>query len=387
MRTVKNDELEKFVELACFLINENLLKKVVLSKPDFDDIKKSIISPKNISNKYVLQQETFTKDNKAYHRNISQNFENELLAIFKAYSQINIISTVGDAQYMRSKTGKETVIGDKSIRNNFVNNNAEIVDLDSNNKTKKYILNPNSEMFKKLGISDETGRIRDRMQSKYRQINKFIEHIEAVKSKLPNKEINIYDLCCGKSYLSFAVYHYFKNILGMNVRMFCVDLKSDVIEYCDNVAKRLGFDEMDFICQDINEYKMEYHPDLVISLHACDIATDIVLNKASENNATVILATPCCHHELNHTINCEPLEFVTKHSMLRQKMCDALTDSLRLLKLESEGYKVDALELIDPEDTPKNIMLRAIKKKNVDLNSQCELKQKYENIKKFLLGQ
>ena len=216
MRTVKNDELEKFVELACFLINENLLKKVVLSKPDFDDIKKSVISPKNISNKYVLQQETFTKDNKAYHRNISQNFENELLAIFKAYSQINIISTVGDAQYMRSKTGKETVIGDKSIRNNFSNNNAEIVDLDSNNKTKKYILNPNSEMFKKLGISDETGRIRDRMQSKYRQINKFIEHIEAVKSKLPNKEINIYDLCCGKSYLSFAVYHYFKNILGMN---------------------------------------------------------------------------------------------------------------------------------------------------------------------------
>ena len=224
------------------------------------------------------------------------------------------------------------------------------------------------------------------MQSKFRQINKFIEHIESVKSKLPTNELNIYDLCCGKSYLSFAVYHYFKNVLTLNVRMVCVDLKPDVIEYCGNLAKRLGFDEMEFVCQNINDYKMDYHPDLVISLHACDIATDIVLNKASENGATVILATPCCHHELNHTINCGALEFVTKHSMLRQKMCDALTDSLRLLKLESEGYKVDALELIDPEDTPKNIMLRAIKKKNLDAQKQQELKQEYTKIKDFLLG-
>ncbi len=386
MRNVKNDMLERFVELTCCLVKERLLKKIILSKSDFDDIKKSVISPKIISNEYVLQQETFSKDNKAYHRNFSKNLENELLSIFKAYSQINLISAVGDAQYMRSKSGKETIIGEKNIKNNLKSKNVELIELDSNNKTKKYILDPNTEMFKRLGISDETGRVRDRMQSKYRQINRFIEHIEAIKSKLPKNEISIYDLCCGKSYLSFAVYHYFKNVLGMNVHMSCVDLKSDVIEYCNNVAKRLCFDDMNFICQDINEYQMERHPDLVISLHACDIATDIVLSKASENNATVILATPCCHHELNHTINCKPLEFVTKHSMLRQKMCDALTDSLRLLKLESEGYKVDALELIDPEDTPKNIMLRAIKKKNIDSKKQNELKQKYNDVKNFLLG-
>ena len=125
---------------------------------------------------------------------------------------------------------------------------------------------------------------------------------------------------------------------------------------------------------------------MIITLHACDIATDIVLNKASENGADVILSTPCCHHELNHTINCDTLSFVTKHSMLRQKMCDALTDSLRLLKLEGEGYKVDALELIDPEDTPKNIMLRAIKKHSINKDKQQELKEQYESIKKFLLG-
>ena len=131
---------------------------------------------------------------------------------------------------------------------------------------------------------------------------------------------------------------------------------------------------------------MVLKPHLVISLHACDIATDIVLNKASENGADVILSTPCCHHELNHTINCDALSFVTKHSMLRQKMCDALTDSLRLLKLESEGYKVDALELIDPEDTPKNIMLRAIRKRKVDKEELRKIKEEYAKIKDFLIG-
>ena len=387
MRTVKNDILDKLVNLTCLLVEKRLLKKIVLSKPDFEDVKKSTIIPKEIANSYALQQETFSKDNKAYHRNISSNFEEELLSIYEGYAQINVVSTVGDAQYMRSKSGKTTLIGESKIINAIQNENVQEAEINNNNKPKKYILDSNSEMFKKLGISDETGRVRDRMQSKFRQINKFIEHIDAIKSKLPTKEINIYDLCCGKSYLSFAVYHYFKNILNMNVHMVCVDLKKDVIEYCGNLAKRLGFDEMKFICQNISDYKMEYHPDLVVSLHACDIATDIVLNKASENGATVILATPCCHHELNHTINCETLRFVTKHSMLRQKMCDALTDSLRLLKLESEGYKVDALELIDPEDTPKNIMLRAIKKKTIDAKKQEDLKQEYKSIKDFLLGQ
>ena len=287
---------------------------------------------------------------------------------------------------MRAKSGKETLIGDKKIRSALSLGNIESVDVANNNKSKNYILSGNEDFLKKLGISDETGRIRDKMQAKFRQINKFIEHIESIRDKLPDDNINVYDLCCGKSYLSFAVYHYFKNVLNVNVQMICVDLKSDVIEYCTNVAKRIGFDEMQFICGDIIKYDMSLKPHLVISLHACDIATDIVLNKASENGADVILSTPCCHHELNHTINCEALSFVTKHSMLRQKMCDALTDSLRLLKLESEGYKVDALELIDPEDTPKNIMLRAIKKKNIDKKKQEELKLQYESVRKFLLG-
>jgi len=386
MKNVKSDILDKLCNLVALLIEKKALKKVVLSKPDSCDEIKSVLTPKNISGEYAIQIETFSKDNKAYHRNIKSDFENEFNQSFSKYAQINIVSTVGDCQYMRAKSGKETLIGDKKIRASLADGKIEEVVENQNNKVKNYILNGNEDFLKKLGVSDETGRIRDKMQAKFRQINRFIEHIEAIRDKLPQNDINIYDLCCGKSYLSFAVYHYFKNILKMNVHMICVDLKCDVIEYCTNVAKRLGFDEMQFVCGDIIKYNMELKPHLVISLHACDIATDIVLNKASENGADVILSTPCCHHELNHTINCEALSFVTRHSMLRQKMCDALTDSLRLLKLESEGYRVDALELIDPEDTPKNIMLRAIKKHNINKEKLTELKNQYENIKNFLLG-
>ena len=386
MKNVKSEALDSLSNLASLLIESNSLKKIILSKPDLADEIKSVATMKLISEARVLQIETFSKDNKAYHRNIKDDFIKELRDIFTNYSQINIVSTIGDCQYMRAKSGKETLIGDKKILLSLPSGNIQGVEATNNNKTKNYILSGNEDFLKKLGISDETGRIRDKMQAKFRQINKFVEHIESIKDKLPKDNVNVYDLCCGKSYLSFAVYHYFKNVLNVNVQMICVDLKSDVIEYCANTAKRLGFEEMQFVCGDIMKYDMVLKPHLVISLHACDIATDIVLNKASENGADVILSTPCCHHELNHTINCDALSFVTKHSMLRQKMCDALTDSLRLLKLESEGYKVDALELIDPEDTPKNIMLRAIKKRSINKDKQHELKEQYESIKKFLLG-
>jgi hypothetical protein len=167
--------------------------------------------------------------------------------------------------------------------------------------------------------------------------------------------------------------------------MKCVDLKADVIEYCSSVASRLGFDDMEFICANINDYQMVDEPHLVVSLHACDIATDIVLNKASENSARVILSTPCCHHMLNHSINCESLEFITKHSMLRQKLCDAATDAIRLLRLEIMGYDVSALELIDPEDTPKNIILKAIKKKKTSKDIE-QAKIEYKKICEFLIG-
>ena len=186
----------------------------------------------------------------------------------------------------------------------------------------------------------------------------------------------------------FAAYHYLANILGRDVRMYGVDLKSDVIEYCNTVAKEVGFENLKFFCGDITAHKFERSPDLVISLHACDVATDIVIEKAIAERAKVILSTPCCHHELNHTLNCPSLSFIAQHSMLRQKFCDAATDALRLKLLEANGYSVVAVELIDPEETPKNILLRATKKPETPANliKAKAAMQEYENAKKFLLS-
>ena len=257
-----------------------------------------------------------------------------------------------------------------------------------NNREKKYILDGTEPFLNYLGVSDKNGRVYDKKQSKFRQINRFLELIRDVEDKLPKGSIRICDLCCGKSYLSFAVYHYFANVKGIPTHMTGIDLKPDVIEHCSATAKALGFDGLEFICGDIREYQTDSRPSLVISLHACDIATDIVLEKAAEWQTEVILSTPCCHHELNHTISCEALSFITDYSMLRQKLCDAATDALRLKRLEAHGYSTVALELIDPDETPKNIMLRAVRKRNFKKDSPaavCAMNE-YLAAKRFLCG-
>ena len=165
-----------------------------------------------------------------------------------------------------------------------------------------------------------------------------------------------------------------------------IDLKADVIAYCSDTAKALGFDGLSFICQDILQYETDALPDLVISLHACDTATDVVLEKAVAWQTPVILSTPCCHHELNKKLCCPSLSFIADYSMLRQKFCDAATDAMRLKMLEAHGYTTDALELIDPEDTPKNILLRGIRKKNPSAETLARAQALYQDIRQFLMG-
>ena len=196
MKNVKSEALFNLSALVIELFESNALKKIVLSKPDASDEIKSVLSPKVISKDRVLQLETFSKDNKAYHRNIKGDYEKELLELFVKYSQINAVSTLGDAQYMRSKSGKESLIGANKIKDKLQKGEIISAKDTENNKQKNYILSGSEDFLKKLGVSDENGRIRDKMQAKFRQINRFIEHIEAIREKLPSKEINIYDLCC-----------------------------------------------------------------------------------------------------------------------------------------------------------------------------------------------
>ena len=385
-----NQHLLKVSSLILLSADKRMLKKAVCSKPSDKSLVKTVITLKSIGGAPALQAELFHKDNKATHKNFPLSaISAEALAEFLSdYMQINLICDGADCEYRLSSSGKSVVINDKKVERALAAATAASSDFEGNNRRKKYILDGSEPFLRRLGVADENGRVYDKKQAKFRQINRFLEIIRDAEDKLPSDSIRICDLCCGKSYLSFAAYHYFSVVRGMKVSMSGVDLKSDVVEHCNEVADDLGFDGLEFICMDINDYTPSERPSLVISLHACDIATDIVLQKAAEWQTDVILSTPCCHHELNHNISCEALSFITEHSMLRQKLCDAATDALRLARLEAQGYATSTVELIDPNETPKNVMLRAFRKKNFSPESAeaRAAQERYINAKKFLCG-
>ena len=385
-------KINDFASAILCSAEKKVLKKAVFSKHKDKSVNKTVLTLKEISGKLCLQAESFHTDNKAKHENIflDTNALLRLCSLIESCMQVNLITTAGECELKASKSGKITLIGVNSLVQKISSDNVQTAEISGNNQEKKHIITPDAPFLSYLGVSDKNGRIHDKKQSKFRQINKFVENVRDIYPHLKSEgELVVYDLCCGKSYLSFAVYHYLKNVMGRRVVMYGIDLKADVIEYCNKVANDLGFDNLKFFCDDITKYECEKKPDLVISLHACDIATDIVIDKAIAEGAKVILSTPCCHHELNHKIKCKDLSFVTEYSMLRQKLCDAATDALRLKRLEANNYSCVAVELIDPEETPKNILLRAIKKANTPANlKKADIAAKeYDAARKFLLGE
>ena len=392
--TTLNEKAEALLSLILDSARKRTLKKAIFSKCSDAEMKKAVMSLKSISGREILQIESFYTDNKAKHKNIELGDSNAISALIASCAQVNLLTTLGESEYKVSKSGTVTLIGgDKLARalngaDNIGVDPLKRVTVGSNNKKKNYILNGDEPFLKLLEVSDKNGRVYDKKQAKFRQINRFLELVRDVEGHLPEGDLRICDLCCGKSYLSFAVYYYFTVIKGRKVKMTGVDLKRDVIEYCSTVAEKLGFAGLEFICGDVSLYHTDGHVNMVISLHACDIATDIVLGKAIEWGADVILSTPCCHHEMNRLLDCESLAFIADYSMLKQKLCDAATDALRLKLLEANGYETAALELIDPEETPKNIMLRGIKKPKFDKNSDKArvLYGEYEDIYRFLTG-
>lgn len=362
------------------------LKKAIFSKASERSIVSATATLRLIGGRVAIQTEFLHRDNKATHENTYPDSETALeyfAALSNRFGQVNVITTVGDCEYRRSSKGKEILLRGDKLLHALECGDCEKAEISENNRKKAYILVGNEPFLIKLGISDKNGRPYDKRLPKLRQINRFLEYVRDIEKKLSSDGVlRICDLCCGKSYLSFAVYHYFANILGREVEMTGVDLKPDVMAYCETVAKELGFVGLHFICGDVAKYTPKELPELVVSLHACDTATDIVLNKASEWRSKAILSTPCCHHEMNHKLNCPTLSFIAEHSMLRQKFCDAATDALRLKKLKAEGYCVEAVELVDPDDTPKNILLRAV----LNGNENDKAKAEYEAIYSFLYG-
>ena len=378
----------EFINLVTESVRREVLKKLVFSRPKSSEISK--VSARLCSHRgnRVLALEYSLPGNTVSQKNIKESLiQDELSGLVLEYKQANLITTLGNAEYKISKSDKEVLLGGdsllKRLDGNVPNFESAIEALD---KRKNYILKGDEDFLIALGISDKNGRVHDKRQAKYRQINRFLEHIEDIYDDLPkDRQIIIYDLCCGKSYLSFAVYYYLTAIKGRDTSLLGIDLKRDVIDWCDSLAKKLSYRGMRFICDDISNTPDDITPDMVISLHACDIATDIVLNRATALKAKIILSTPCCHKYLKGKIKNKALSFVTDYPQLSNKLCEAITDSIRLLRMSAEGYKVSALELTDPENTPKNTLLKAVREDNISPEVIAVRKNRYDEVLGFLL--
>lgn len=359
------------------LISSHLmqLRKVVFSRFADASILRAEARPIELGGERIFQLTTFMSDGKAIHRNYTLA---EAPSVFASLAvegcrQTNLLAAVGECEIKLSKKGK-LFIADRIAAD------SESASAASHDHEKRYLIDAreHSEFLSALGVCDKDGRVFDKKRAKYRQINRFLELLDDVYGELPSEGVlTVCDLCCGKSYLTFAVYYYLTTLKGRRVQMYGVDRKTDVMEFCSALAKKLSCEGLTFLAMNIEDFTPPAAIDLVISLHACDIATDIVLAYAIRQRAKVILSTPCCQHELFHTVKSPELDFIMRYSILGQKFCDAATDALRALRLEAEGYQTEALELIDPEETPKNVMIRAIRSKKIQPHKKEKAMEKY----------
>ncbi len=377
--------VEKFALLCQSAAEAKTLSSVVFHSPvnKTGEVQKVRGELKAFGDRNVLQLESHLTEGRLTHENIApEAIPESVLGLCTGFKRAELTCTGGNASLMINKKGdRATLITHGSLTT------GETVAEKKNNREKKRLLTGAEPFLTEVGISDKSGRVRDKMQSKFRQINRFSEYIAEALEKLGGDgKLCILDLCCGKSYLSFAAYHTVTEVYGRECEMYCVDLKQSVIDYCAGVAERCSYTGMHFSCGDITEFTPPSAPDMVISLHACDTATDIVLECAIRHRARVVLSTPCCHHEMNEKLSCDSLGFIGKRPLLRQKLCSAATDALRLMRLEAAGYETDATELIDPEDTPKNIMLRGYLRKNRSEAKRKELFEEYRQAYSFMYG-
>ena len=338
---------------------EKDLERILLSNPsDPDHFSKSKIRPLLLKGNLIFQAEE-QKGKQAFHKNLSRDeaviyVENCLNGPFR---QAEITCARGKATVLVSKKGKMTVKFKKQAR---MINQAAL----EHNRKKQYLLPEGTAVpfLVDLGVMTKEGAIVHSRYDKYRQINRFLEFIEDILPQLnKNKENVIIDFGCGKSYLTFAMYYYLKQVQGREIQVTGLDLKRDVIEHCNALSEKLQYTDLHFEYGDIQNYEGETAVDMVVSLHACDKATDYALEKAVKWGASVILAVPCCQHELNRQIKCDTLEPVFRYGVIKERMAALITDALRADMLEQQGYSTQILEFIDMEHTPKNLLIRAVK--------------------------
>ncbi|WP_395018405.1 class I SAM-dependent methyltransferase [Robinsoniella peoriensis] len=350
--------MEELMKVLEQYLDENMLQAVVSGAKKADIPSKIKIRP--VLNKELLKFQTAITDGK---KEIHKNFDNlEMREQLKSwmesdYKQLQMDTVEYAITVLVSKKGKMT------IKKKRWDKPKEPVSLQHNRK-KKYVLEEGTPIpfLLDLGVMTQEGKIVNSKYDKFRQINRFLEFVEDIMPQLDRtREVTIIDFGCGKSYLTFAMYYYLKILQGLDIHMIGLDLKEDVIEKCNGLAKGYGYDKLEFYIGDIASYEGVDQVDMVVTLHACDTATDYALAKAVKWGAEVILSVPCCQHELNGQIQNDILEPVLKYGLIKERMAALLTDAFRAGRLEEEGYNVQILEFIDMEHTPKNILIRAVK--------------------------
>ena len=364
---------EKAVELC---IEHNIISGF-FSKPVKKDssIQKIKLRKILLKNQEQYQLEIF-EDAKVFHKNLlPQNLQKELESLFFEFKIAEFKSSNNQLIFLQNNKGAihfktKPIKKEKLLRKE----NVPINELFEHNKQKEYILSA-SEMplfLKKLNFFTDDGKIIQSKYHKFRQINKYLEFIKSVLPELKDilkekKELQIVDFGCGKAYLSFALYYYLTEIENLSVKICGLDLKEDVIDFCNKLSRECHFENLIFEVGDIGRFSFNTPPDMVISLHACDTATDLAIAKAVKSDVKIIFAVPCCQHELNTQIRknkdkaIKPLSPMLDYGIITEKLASLLTDTIRGKLLESEGYRVSVEEFIETEHTPKNILIKAVK--------------------------
>lgn len=342
---------------------ETMLKaepqKIIISNPfsKSEEYKKIIIE--NKGKNYQIAKYT---DKQVFHENITQEelLERTCSLAENKYKQMNGISATEEHIILVSKKGNCTY----KVKKTATDEVKLAAKQQGHNRQKNYILKEgmNIAPLVDMGVFTKDGKVVSAMYDKYKQINRFIEIIDDEVSNLKVEELNVIDFGCGKSYLTFVVYYYLTEVMNLKVNMIGLDLKEDVIKKCNQAAEKYNYTNLRFEVGDVNGFQAPFDVDMVITLHACDTATDFALYNAIQWKAKMIFSVPCCQHELNKQIKPEELSILSRYGIIKERFSALATDAIRANLLEYSGYKTQLLEFIDFEHTPKNILIRAVRR-------------------------
>lgn len=352
--------MQQLIQLLQETFSDRLKQVILSNSKEKEKVTKVKIRPVLLKEKLVFQESAYI-GTKVFHENYSAKEIADKTADYmqNVFKQAEIETSDFKAVVLVSKKGKMTI-----KRQQVKSSEATPADL-SHNRKKQYVLDASRpiDFLKDLGVQDKDGKINKSRYDKFKQINRYLEFVRDILPHLETeKQIRIIDFGCGKSYLTFALYYYLHEMLGYNLSVVGLDLKEDVIVKCNALSEKYGYDNLKFIRGDIATYEDTQDVDMVVSLHACDTATDFALLKAIGWNAKVIFAVPCCQHEVNKQLKSELLAPALKYGLIKERMAALLTDAIRANMLEEMGYDTDVLEFIDMEHTPKNILIRGVKR-------------------------